>query len=251
MADPTGCPRCAGTSPGIGTAGLCPSCLLALALEAGGEPECADHANAPAPVYRVLTVLSSEPARMTYLAEQEETQRLLTLDVVRTAVSAGGAESASLDRRLRALIGWSHPNVPRVVDGRLTASGDFCVVAHYASGPPLDRYCQARRLDGPGRARLFARVCETVSDGHRHGVCHGRLRPDLVIAGAAGEDVAPLVLGYSMLCEREPTIADDILALEGLARAMGWQGPAGRSWRSVDALLAAACSDWPAEEPAG
>jgi hypothetical protein len=220
-----------------------------LALEADQAPGCGDRADAPAPVYRVLTVLASESARTTYLAEEDGTRRLLTLDVVRTAGIAGRAEPAWLDQRLRALTRWSHPSVPRVIDGRRTVTGDYCVVSHYASGPPLDRYCQARRLDGPRRARLFARVCEAVSDGHRHGVCHGRLRPDLVVVGAAGDEVVPLVLGYSLLPERVPTVEDDLPALELLARAMGWQGQPGRSWRSVDDLLAAASTDWP--PPAG
>jgi hypothetical protein len=136
--------------------------------------------------------------------------------------------------------------VPRVVGGRRTANGDYCVVAHYASGPPLSRYCETRRLDGPTRARLFARVCETVADGHRHGVSHGRLRPDLVVAGAAGDEVVPLILGYSMLPERVPIVEDDLPALEVLARAMGWQGPPGRSWHSVEELVEAASTDWPA-----
>lgn len=205
----------------------------------------------PGPVYKVLTVLASESARTTYLAEEDGTRRLLTLDVVRTARIADGAEPDWTDDRLRALTRWSHPGVPRVIDGRRTASGDYCVIAHHASGPPLDRYCETRRLDGPSRARLFAQVCETVSDGHRHGVSHGRLRPDLVVAGAAGDEVVPLILGYSMLPERVPTVEDDVPALEVLARAMGWQGPPGRAWRSVEELAAAACTDWPTMAAAG
>ena len=141
--------------------------------------------------------------------------------------------------------------MPRVIDGRRTAAGDYCVIAHYASGPPLDRYCQTRDLDGESRQRLFARVCDAVSDGHRHGVCHGRLRPDLVIASPASDGVVPLILGYSMLPGRAPTVEDDLSALERLARAMGWQGAPGRSWRSVNDLVAAASTDWPATAPTG
>ena len=251
MTDPTGCPRCGGTSSGIGRAKLCPSCLLGLALEADAAPECVEQVDLPAPVYRVLTVLASEPGRTMYLAEEDGSRQLLTLDVVRTAQVAGGAEPAWIESRLRALRRWSHPNVPRVIDGRRTATGDYCVIAHYASGPALDRFCQTRRLDGPGRARLFARVCDAVSDGHRHGVCHGRLRPDLVVASSAGDEVVPLILGYSMLPDRLPTVEDDLPALERLARVMGWQGPPGRSWHSVDDLVAAASTDWPTMVPAG
>jgi hypothetical protein len=251
VTDTTDCPRCGGTWSAIGRAKLCPSCLLGLAFEADLAPTSGEAVDLPGPVYQVIAVLASEPARTTYLAEEDGTRRLLTLDVVRTARLAGGAESAWIDDRLGALTRWSHPSVLRIIDGRRTANGDYCVVAHYASGPPLGRYCETRRLDGPSRARLFARVCEAVANGHRHGVSHGRLRPDLVVAGAAaGDEVVPLILGYSMLPERLPTVEDDLPALEVLARAMGWQGPPGRSWHSVEELVEAASTDWPATAPA-
>lgn len=246
MTDATTCPRCGGTSPGVGRFGHCPSCLLGLALGTDEESECGEPANGRAPVYRVLTILASEPDRTTYLAEQDETRRLVTLDVVRIARAPGGDDPAWLADRLRALTSWAQPGVPRVIDGRTTPSGDFCVVAEYATGPALDRYCETHRVDGQSRARLFARVCDVVSDGHRHGVCHGRLRPDLVIAAGTRDEIVPLVLGYSMLPDRVPAVEDDILALEQVARAMGWQGPPGHPWRSVNGLLAAASADWPA-----
>jgi hypothetical protein len=202
--------------------------------------------NGLAPVYRVLTILASEPDRTMYLAEQEEPRRLVTLDVVRVGPAPGVEDSDRLGERSRALRSWNHPGVPRVIDGRTTPSGDFCVVTQYASGPSLDRYCETHRLDGQRRARLFAQVCETVTDGHRHGVCHGRLRPDMVVAAGTRDEVVPLILGYSIVPDRVPTIEEDISGLEHLARAMGWQGPSGRQWDSVDSVLAAASVDWPA-----
>ena len=39
MTEATTCPRCGGTLPGVGRFGLCPSCLLGLALGTGDGPE--------------------------------------------------------------------------------------------------------------------------------------------------------------------------------------------------------------------
>jgi serine/threonine protein kinase len=184
----------------------------------------------------VLAVLSSEHDRTTYLAEQDQTRRLVTLDVVRVPPDEGNEGAERCRERLRALMGWVHPGVPRVIDGRRTPFGDFCVVAHYATGPQLDRYCNSRDLDPGNRASLFATVCDTVSHGHQHGICHGRLRPDSIIVSGSREEVVPVVLGYSVIPGRVPTIGDDVSGLEIVARAMGWQGPEGRAWCSVDAL---------------
>jgi hypothetical protein len=247
VTDATDCPRCGGTWPGVGKARLCPSCLLGLALGADDEPGFDDGTDARAPVYQVITVLASDDDRTTYLAEQDQSRRLVALDVVRMAEGPCGDDDPGGPRdRLRALTMWGNLGVPRVIDGRRTPSGDFCVVSQYVNGPALDRYCEIHRLDGQHRVRLFARVCEIVSDGHRHGIFHGRLRPAMVIAASAHDDVVPLVLGYSVLSGRAPTVADDISGLECLARVMGWQGPTGREWDSVEHLLAAVSAEWPA-----
>jgi hypothetical protein len=218
-------------SPGL--RGLCPACLLGLALageDDGGEASDEFGADAliPGPTYRVLTILASEDGRATYLAEQGDRRRLVTLDVVTLPQPQDPASNGALRLRLEALKQLAHPAIARVTDGRHTPSGDFCVVAHHVAGPRLDRACETRHIDPAERARLFALVCEAVAYGHRHGVCHGRLRPECVLASGSREAMAPVVIGYSVVPGRTPTEADDRAGLEILARAMGCAGPDGR-----------------------
>jgi hypothetical protein len=141
-------------------------------------------------------------------------------------------------------MGWSHRGAARVIDGRLGPSGEFCVVSEYVKGQRLDRYCESRQLAIPARARLFSAVCDTIADAHRKGVCHGRLRPDLVVAAGLREDVRPLVVGFSVTPGRMPTPADDVAGLEAVGRAMGWRGVEGPPRTSADAVREAALSGW-------
>lgn len=238
------CPQCGSVSGGVGLPGLCPACLLGLALAVDEEVEPDDAPILPGAVYRVLTVLSSEDDRTTYLAEQDQTRRLVTLEVVRLPSVGGDDGLARCRERLRALRRFEHAGVPRIIDGRRTASGEFCVVAHHANGPRIDRVCETRQLAPDARARLFRAVCEIISDGHRHGVCHGRLRPDLVIVSGTRDAILPIILGYSVIPDRTPTIEDDLAGLDALARAMGWQGPDGPTCSSVDGLRDAASTGW-------
>jgi hypothetical protein len=244
VADLSHCPQCGTVSRGAGLRGLCPTCLLGLALDADGDGEPGDDPSFPLATYRVLTVLSSEPGRSAYLAEHGQTRQLVTLDVVRIQGAGSDDGLAECSERLRALKLWVHPGVPRVIDGRRTPSGDFCVVAHYVNGPRLDQFCETSGLDTKTRVGLFARVCDIVMDGHRRDICHGRLRPDLIIVSGSRGDVVPVILGYSVIPDRAPTAADDLSGLETLASAMGWRGPDGRAWPSVDALRDAAAHDW-------
>ena len=227
--EPARCAHCDTVRGGPGLPGLCPACLLGLALagDDGGEAgdESGNDALIPSATYRVLTILASEGGRTTYLAEQAHTRRLVTLDVVKPPQPEDPASNGALRLRLAALKQLEHPAIARVIDGRHTPSGDFCVVAHHVTGPRLDRYCETRHIDPAGRARLFALVCEAVAYGHRRGVSHGRLRPEFVIASGPREAMTPIVTGYSVVPGRTPTEEDDRAGLEILALAMGCDGP--------------------------
>jgi hypothetical protein len=188
-----------------------------LALDAGVDADLDDEADAVAPPCRVVTVLSTEDDRTSYLAEDGDTRRLVTLDVVRLPQDGRDEALRQCRARIRALMRWSHPGVPRVVGGQLSSSGEFCIVSHYVKGRRLDRYCDDRQLDAASRARLFALVREIVETGHRNGVCHGRLRPDHVIVSGSSRDPRPVVLGYSVTPGRTPSEEDDTAGLEAVA----------------------------------
>lgn len=244
MANQACCPQCGATKGAADLGGLCPSCLLGLALEADEEPVAEDDGWPSGPLYRVLTVLSSEPGRTTYLAEQAQSGGLVALDLVRLPESEAGQALARCQARLHALLRWSHPAVPQVIEGRPTPAGDFCVVSRYVAGTPLARFCSTRSLGGPARANLFARVADAVASGHEQGLCHGRLLPDVVIASGSGSDAAPVVTGYSAIPDRDPVLDEDISGLEALARAMGWNGERVAAWPSLGDLRAAASRGW-------
>jgi hypothetical protein len=217
VTQPTRCPQCGSRSSGDGPPGLCPACLLGLAVGAGVDADLDEEPDLSGPPCRVVTVLSAEDDRTTYLAEEVETRRLVMLDVVR--LPRDGREEAlrQCRARLRSLMRWSHPGVPRVVGGQLGPSGDFCVVSHYVKGQRLDRYCDESRIDSASRARLFAVVRETVASGHRSGVCHGRLRGDLLIVSGPSRDPRPVVLGYSVTPGRTLSVNDDAAGLDAIA----------------------------------
>ena len=202
MTETSRCPRCGAKSTAADLQSLCPACLFGLALDADADDEADADPSPPGPVYRVLTVLASEDDRATYLAEQDDTRRMVTLDVVSIPPAGGPDSLAGCRERLRALVRWSARGAARVIDGRVTPSGDFCVVSVYVRGQRLDRYCEARHMAPGARERLFSAVCDTMADAHRHGVYHGRLRPDLVVAAGSGDAARPIVLGFSVTPNR-------------------------------------------------
>jgi hypothetical protein len=224
VTQPTRCPRCGSRSSGAGPLELCPACLLGLAVDAGVDAEAdadlEDDAGVPAPACLVVTVMATEDDRTTYLAEEVDTRRLVTLDVVRLPEHGREEALRRCRAQLRSLVRWSHPGKPRVLGGQITAAGEFCVVSHYVKGQRLDSYCDDKGLDAESRARLCSVVREIVASGHRSGVCHGRLRPDLVIVSGSSRDPQPVVLGYSVTPDRTPAAEGDAAGLEAVARAL-------------------------------
>jgi serine/threonine protein kinase len=228
--------------------GLCPSCLLELALPAPADPssdETDDDLLVPETAYRVVTILGADATGTTYLAEQDRTRRLVTLHVVALQPPIDEARRRAFRDRVAALGRLSHPAIQRIIEARRTAAGDGCVVAPYVNGPQLARYCQSPRVDGASLAQIFSTACDAIASAHALGVCHGRLGPDMVIVRPMGDDpAAPVVLGFSVFPAEPPPLDADLRGLEAIARAMGWTGQVPAAWPSIDALRDDVCRGW-------
>lgn len=231
--------------------GMCPVCLLQLALTAPADSSFdeSDEDGAdvlvPETPYRVVTILGADATGTTYLAEQGPSRRLVTLHVVELPKPMDEARTRALRERLAALGRLSHPAIQPVIEARRTSSGDACVVAVYVHGSQLARYCQASRVDGAWLERVFSIICDAIASAHRQGVCHGRLGPDMIIVRPVGEvRAAPVVLGFSVVPGEPPAIESDLRGLEAIARAMGWTGQGRPSWPSIEALREDVCREW-------
>jgi hypothetical protein len=215
--DGAACPRCGGPvarGARLGTA--CPACLMALALEpAPTDDESVDEGN----VYRVVTVLEQEPGRTVYLADSRDTGQLVTLDIVKPHPTAPLRGAAFLDR-LRRLRGLSHPSLAAVLDGRVTSTGDFCVVARFVAGMAFERACGQPDAKSADIVTGLLAICDALDLAHRAGVPHGRLDDGRRIL-SCGPLSRPVVTGFGMWQAEPPTPLHDVEAVAALARRLG------------------------------
>src|SRR5262249_34079074 len=100
-----------------------------------------------------------------------------------------GLDTGEVLRRFRAegqlLAGLRHPNIARLLDGG-TSDGRPYFVMEDIEGAPLDRYCDANRLDTRRRLELFRSVCAAVQFAHQNLVIHRDLKPANVLVAADG-----------------------------------------------------------------
>jgi eukaryotic-like serine/threonine-protein kinase len=242
------CPACGSERPaGSHAEGPCPFCLLGLALtpaEADAVEDAADLL-VPETEYRVLTILGTDAAGTTYLAEQERPRRLVTLHVAKLGLPSSEQQRREIRDRAAALERLFHPAIQPIIEARRTATGDGCVVGAYVQGQQLTRYCQSSRVDDEGRATVFATICDGVDYAHGQGVCHGRLTPDMVVMRPTeGDPAAPVLVGFSLFDGSPPGVDADIEGLEAIARALGWSGPAPARWESVRSIRDTVCGCW-------
>ena len=97
---------------------------------------------------------------------------------------------AELLARFRAerqiLAALEHPGVTRLFDGGVTTLGEPYLVMEFVDGTPIDRHCDERRLDLPGRVDLVRAVCDGLSFAHRALVLHRDLKPSNILVTAGG-----------------------------------------------------------------
>jgi serine/threonine protein kinase len=81
----------------------------------------------------------------------------------------------------------SHPNIARLDDAGITASGQPFLALEYVPGRPLTDYCDDLRLNVRERLKLFQQVLRAVQYAHGHLVIHRDLKPSNIIVTPQGQ----------------------------------------------------------------
>jgi tetratricopeptide (TPR) repeat protein len=79
-----------------------------------------------------------------------------------------------------------HPNIARLDDAGVTASGQPYLALEYVPGTRLTDYCDELRLDTRGRLLLCLQVLRAVQYAHSHLVIHRDLKPSNIVVTPQG-----------------------------------------------------------------
>ncbi len=98
---------------------------------------------------------------------------------------ARGSEFAErLTRECDILAALTHPNIARLYDAGVSASGQPYLAMEYVEGIPLTRYCDENRLSIRQRAAVFLQVLSTVHFAHTQLIIHRDLKPSNILVSA-------------------------------------------------------------------
>jgi eukaryotic-like serine/threonine-protein kinase len=149
--------------------------------------------------YRLRSVLGEGGMGIVYLADQASpVRRRVAIKVLKLGMDTSEVV-ARFESERQALAVMDHPNIAKVLDAGVTASGRPYFVMELVHGVPLTRYSDTHRLTTGERLRLFLEVCGAVQHAHHKGVIHRDLKPSnvLVAAGESGPVVKVIDFGIA------------------------------------------------------
>jgi serine/threonine-protein kinase len=197
---------------------------------AGSDEPGAEDAAEPGPdaivgAYRLIRKLAAGGQGTVWLAERADglINRPVALKLPHAfAYRPGLAERLARERDILAAL--NHPNIARLYDAGVTATGLPFLALEYVEGTPIDAYCADRRLDVRARVVLFLQIVRAVAFAHGQLVIHRDLKPSNVLVTADGQ-VRLLDFGIARMLD-EGTAADStVTAMAGRAMTLAYASP--------------------------
>lgn len=196
------CPECGAGLPVDKTDGLCPRCLLQLAVLAKSGLDTEPMASQPITKigeqfgpYTTVRLLGQGGMGVVYLAEQQQPiQRTVALKVIKTGLLDTRDVLRRFESERAALALMDHPNIARMFEVGTSVDGRPWFAMEYFPGLPITAYCDRNQLNNRERLELFIPICQAMQHAHQKGVIHRDIKPSNVLVSLQdGRHVAKVI----------------------------------------------------------
>jgi WD40 repeat protein/serine/threonine protein kinase len=204
MAASRSCQECGTALPENAPEGLCPKCLMRVALgesRGGATLDNSARIDGPGTVigrYELLELIGEGGMGLVYLAEQKEpVRRKVALKIIKPGMDSQQV-IARFEAERQALALLDHPNIAHVFDAGTTETGRPYFVMEHVPGRSITRYCDEKELTVEQRLRLFGQVCEAVQHAHQKGIIHRDLKPSNILICVHGDRAVPKIIDFGI-----------------------------------------------------
>src|SRR5947209_11644222 len=88
---------------------------------------------------------------------------------------------ARFDAERQALAVMDHPNIAKVLDAGVAASGRPFFVMEFVKGEPITDFCDRKKLTPAERLALLRKVCHAIQHAHQKAIIHRDVKPSNVL----------------------------------------------------------------------
>jgi serine/threonine protein kinase len=153
--------------------------------------------------YRLLREVGHGGMSSVWLAERCDGQLKREIALKLPFEGPQRAQMAERFKRERDILATlTHPNIARLYDAGVGASGQSYLAMEYVNGTALTPYCDATRLSIRERLTIFLQVLAAVEFAHTHLVLHRDLKPSNILVTTDGR-VVLLDFGVAKLLSQE------------------------------------------------
>lgn len=209
------CPQCRAVLAAGAPEGLCPKCLMQLAL----RPECAVAAETPTVTdeqpgtvigpYKLLERIGEGGMATVYMAEQERPlRRRVALKITKLGMDTKQVVARFAVER-QALAMMDHPNIARVFAAGATEAGRPYFVMELVRGISITEYCNRNKLSTRKRLDLFVTVCNAVQHAHQKGIIHRDLKPSNTMITLHDGVPVPKVIDFGIAKAMDQRLTDE------------------------------------------
>lgn len=172
------------------------------------------------PGFEIIGEIGRGGMGVIYKAVQTSTKRVVALKVMLAGWFASPAIRRRFQREVELGARFQHPGIVRVLESRVTFTGQPFYAMDYVDGIHLDRWISAARPGVRELLRLFIEVCEAVGHAHERDVVHRDLKPANVLIDASGK---PHILdfGLSKATEQAGNMDADSLGVSMAGQVIG------------------------------
>jgi tetratricopeptide (TPR) repeat protein len=148
-----------------------------------------------------------------YLAEQIQPKRLVAVKLIKPGMDSHEV-LARFDAERQALAVMDHPNIAKVLDAGVAASGRPYFVMEYVKGEPITEFCDSKKLTPNDRLTLLQKVCHAIQHAHQKAIIHRDVKPSNILVELVDGRPEPKVIDFGLAKALGGKLTDKTLVTE-------------------------------------
>jgi serine/threonine protein kinase/tetratricopeptide (TPR) repeat protein len=163
--------------------------------------------------YKMIREIGKGGMGVVYLAEQVQPKRLVAVKLIKPGMDSQEV-LARFDAERQALAVMDHPNIARVLDAGVAASGRPYFVMEYVKGEPITDFCDAKKLTPNERLTLVQKVCHAIQHAHQKAIIHRDVKPSNILVELMDGRPEPKVIDFGLAKALGGKLTDKTLVTE-------------------------------------